>query len=357
MIDNAFEFAHCVFQSLSGGESAAVAVVISRHGSGPREPGAKLVLNSAGEIWGTVGGGDLEFQVLHRAREVLQTGRPERMAFDLRNEDAANAGMMCGGRVEVLVDCLRPDDHHVSRVIQRVQSALAARQPCVLVIAVSGQGLSARSTWDLIVNGQSLTGFPYPDTVMAKWAAPPTGNTLPEFQDCNGGSFYIEWIRPPEAVFIFGAGHVGAELASLCRRAGFWTVVLDDRPEFANRDRLPDAHDIQILDRFADSFSALAIDPRSFIVIVTRGHLHDLEVLEQALRTDAGYVGMIGSIRKRSSIYAQLERTGFSAQELNGVHCPIGLSIQAETPAEIAISIAAELVAVRRGALPSRRLT
>jgi xanthine dehydrogenase accessory factor len=124
-------------------------------------------------------------------------------------------------------------------------------------------------------------------------------------------------------------------------------VVIDDRSEFANAERFPDASDILVVKDFKRALEGLSIDKDSFIIIVTRGHQHDRVVLEQALKTDAYYIGMMGSKRKRDSIYSALVSQGVSPEQLNRVHCPIGVSISAETPEEIAVSIVGEMVMER----------
>lgn len=355
MSESTADFFQHVSRELALGRTVAVAVVTRRHGSGPREPGAKMAMDNDGRVWGTIGGGELEHRVMERARGVLRTGRPERIEFEMKNEDAAAAGMMCGGWVEVLVARLQPEDPHVNRMIACADAALASRQPFVLIIALSGEGLSLKAVWDLVVGGRPVMATAYTARLAAAWATPPSVVGLPEYRASADGFLYLEWVLPPEAVYIFGAGHIGVELVPLCRRAGFRTVVLDDRIDYADSARLPDAHEVVVLDSFIGCMDRLPIDDRSFIVIVTRGHMHDREVLEQALRTSARYVGMIGSARKKSTVFTALAAAGFTANELDQVRCPIGLTIGAESPAEIALCIVAELVAVRRGVLPSRR--
>ncbi|MFW6373912.1 MAG: XdhC family protein, partial [Thermodesulfobacteriota bacterium] len=155
--------------------------------------------------------------------------------------------------------------------------------------------------------------------------------------------------RLHKTAFLFGAGHVSRQLAKLTQMVEFRTVVLDDRSEFANRDRFPGVDQVHVLDRFENTFSGLSTDSNSFIVILTRGHSHDRTVLAQALRTQAGYIGMIGSHRKRDTIYRSLRDEGFTTADLDRVHCPIGLDIGGETPEEIAVSIVAEMIEVRSG--------
>jgi xanthine dehydrogenase accessory factor len=146
---------------------------------------------------------------------------------------------------------------------------------------------------------------------------------------------------------IFGAGHVGRSLAPVLSSVEFRTVVLDDRQEFASRERFGSVDEIIHLDSFEEAFRGVTVDERSYIIIVTRGHLHDRTVLTQALRTKAAYIGLIGSRTKRDLTFRALLDEGFAKEDLERIHSPIGLSIRAETPAEIAVSIAAELIRIR----------
>jgi len=150
-------------------------------------------------------------------------------------------------------------------------------------------------------------------------------------------------------VFLFGAGHVSCQTAKLTHMVNFRTVAIDDRAEFANTQRFPLSEEVIVLEDFDRAFEGLEIGEDSYIVILTRGHSHDKTVLEQALRTRAGYIGMIGSKRKRDTIYKSLLHQGFTEEDLKRVYSPIGLTIGAETPEEIAVSIVGELIAVRAG--------
>jgi xanthine dehydrogenase accessory factor len=165
-----------------------------------------------------------------------------------------------------------------------------------------------------------------------------------------GGSLqvFVEPIVPAPRIYIFGAGHVGVAVYKIATIAGFETIVSDDRDQYANRERFPDA--LQVHAGEMDEIpSGLSPADSSYIVIVTRGHRHDLHVLRWALETPARYIGMIGSARKVLAIYQQLESEGVSAESFKRVFAPIGLDIQAATPEEIAVSVVAELIAIRRG--------
>jgi xanthine dehydrogenase accessory factor len=147
-----------------------------------------------------------------------------------------------------------------------------------------------------------------------------------------------------------GAGHVSLATAQVARLAGFRVQVVDDRAEFAHPDRFPHAESVAAVDDFENALAGRDLGPDDYVVIVTRGHRHDREVLAQALKTKAGYIGMIGSSRKRRAIYEALLAEGFTQNDLDRVYSPIGLSIGAQTPEEIGISIVAQLVQVRAGA-------
>jgi len=166
---------------------------------------------------------------------------------------------------------------------------------------------------------------------------------------CGGeAEIFIDVINPHPTVLIVGAGHVGRSITVLSSFLGFRTVVLDDRAEFANAERLPQADEIIVGD-IGEELARFHITPQTHVVIVTRGHEHDRDALRWAVSSPAAYIGMIGSRRKVKMVFDELQKAGVTTEALAAVHAPIGLDIQAETPEEIALSIMAEIVMVRRG--------
>ena len=157
---------------------------------------------------------------------------------------------------------------------------------------------------------------------------------------------FLEPVLSDPVLYVFGGGHVSKQIVPLASRVGFKTIVIDDRPEFADPLLFPGAWEVRHLG-FEGLLDQLAVDDSSYLVIVTRGHIHDKTVLAQALKSSARYIGMIGSRRKRNLIYEKLIEEGFTKQDLERVHSPIGLAIGAETPEEIAVSIVGELIQVR----------
>lgn len=338
-----------IAERLGRGEGMCLATVISCSGSGPREAGASMAVSQDGKTAGTVGGGLLEAWTLETARTAIRDRRSFCQTFSLDQRQASDDGMLCGGRVEILVQPLDGGDP----VHQGVFTALLGNgkkgRPCFLIRSIraagdngaveAGLGLWAEEA------GLEIGSLPGEDPDIRILERACRGRE-PVLASRGETRYFIQPIDIPETVFIFGAGHVGREVATVCPWAGFRTVVIDDRRDFANAERFPSADEI-IVDAFEACFSKLHVDDSAYIVIVTRGHAHDQAVLSRALRTPARYIGMIASRRKRDIIFRSLRDEGYSARQLAGVYSPVGLDIGARTPAEIAVSIAAEMIAVR----------
>jgi xanthine dehydrogenase accessory factor len=169
---------------------------------------------------------------------------------------------------------------------------------------------------------------------------------------CGGSvTVYVEPVLADPRLVILGAGHVGKALAKLARIAGFQVAVADDRAEFANRDTIPDAHELVVCG-FPEVFSRIAVDRGTCLVIATRGHNHDFEAVQAALRTGAGYIGLLGSRRKKGILINALKAAGFPQEDIRRVIIPVGLPIGSVTPEEIAVSIVAQIIQHRREHAP-----
>ena len=175
-------------------------------------------------------------------------------------------------------------------------------------------------------------------------------DVLVEYIDAQHPERFVEEYDSPTTAYIYGAGHVSLALEPILRSVDFHTVVIDDREEYANRERFPEADDVIVLDSFKDSFKDIKTDEDSYIIIVTRGHMGDYDVLKDAIKQPRAYLGMIGSTRKNELLYQKLrDEEGVTDEEIYNVHAPIGLEIHSETPEEIAISIVAEMINSRAG--------
>lgn len=340
------------------GRFSVLATIIRQAGPTPRGIGTKCLILDDGSFVGTIGGGILEARAIEEAGKVFDSGVSHRLFFTLKGTDVADTDMLCGGDVEVFLEPVSP----------KSLGHLAVFQEAMKVQNRGGAGLLAtvieRDRWlfgdvpraFLDKNGQrtgSLSGIrEIEDALLAKMdqILDSKHPLIIETQDKEGKKIeiFVDPIVSSPVLYVFGAGHVSKQIVPLAAGVDFQVVVIDDREEFADVKYFPDASDIHQCP-FEGVVDRLQVNESSFLVIVTRGHMHDKTVLAQALKTRAKYVGMIGSSRKRKIIYEKLMEEGFTEQDLLRVHSPIGLEIGAETPAEIAVSIVAELIKVRAG--------
>ncbi|HMM19166.1 MAG TPA: XdhC family protein [Selenomonadales bacterium] len=327
---------------LSEKKSLVVATIISSDGSAPRTAGAKMAVGPDGTIYGTIGGGQLEAEAISRAGDVFRSGKGFMYPFSLKGEDVAGMDMICGGSGEVLLDFVDAEAAGEYGVYQAAAEVLAAGENAWLLTFLEGERNGRHS---LVKADGSMIGCA--DGDIHSWLEMSRCNAVSLYREPHGGRrVLVEPLRRAGLVYIFGAGHVSQKLAPLCETVGFKTAVLDDRAEFADSRRFPEAAAVRLIETFG-RLPELPVDEDSYMVIVTRGHLHDEAVLAQALRTAAGYIGMIGSRRKRDKLYSSLEKKGFRPEDFARVHSPIGTDIGAETPEEIAVSIVGELIKVR----------
>lgn len=329
-----------IARSLEKGEAIVTASIIGHAGSTPRGSGSKMLIRRDGSIAGSVGGGILEARVMRQARKLFEPPGAMFMDIDLSGEEAAGSGMICGGAVTVFLEHLSPDPEN-REVFERLVGAVGGGLRAVLATEVSGEAEDLRR------------GRRYLFTSSDDQSREPARQAL-DFEsagllETGGGLLVVEPFAAPHTAIIVGAGHVGLATARLAKSVGFRTVIMDDREEFANRERFPEADEIRAPESFQGCFDGMRIDESSFIVILTRGHVHDKTVLARALEARPGYLGMIGSRRKRDAIYEALVEEGVSRESLAGVHSPVGLPIGAQTPEEIAVSIVAEMIQVRAG--------
>jgi xanthine dehydrogenase accessory factor len=330
-------------------ESVVLTTILNRNGSAPRAVGTRMIVRRDGSILGTIGGGILEARVQQLAKRAFEHRGAIARDFVLTTEDAEQMGMVCGGQLRVLIQYVDGSNPTYGGFYRQVTSALDLKKSAWLMTEIPAgektrNGLVqclCRSDGTRVCTGQH-DNLPIP--------SPLTESREPQVVVRGASRFLVEPLCHEGVVFIFGAGHISQKLAILTRLVGFRTVVLDDRTEFANRERFASADDVVVLPSFDHAMAGLPIDENSYLVLVTRGHAHDKSLLGEALATRAGYIGMIGSRRKRDAVYQELENEGFTAETFERVSSPIGLSIGAETPEEIAVSIMAELIAVRAGA-------
>ena len=339
-------------------ESSVLATIIRLTGSGPRGAGTKFLILEDGSYAGTIGGGLLEARVLEAAKKVFGARAPRRLSLNLMGKDVAETDMICGGDVEVFLEPLASENQDQIQSFKKILDIHKRGGAGLLVTVVNVD------RWE---KGVVPRVFLLPDVKPVgnlpgiKAAAEELAKNMPFWlkqrepqlvvsRDDLGGSveLFVEPILSDPVLYIFGGGHVSAQIIPLASRVGFKVEVIDDRPEFADARKFPDASRVHLFP-FEGVLDKIPVDESSYLVIVTRGHIHDKSVLEQCLKTKARYIGMIGSRRKKAMIYEKLLEEGFTKADLDRVHAPIGLEIGAETPEEIAVSIVAELIQVRAG--------
>lgn len=343
-----------IIEALKSKERIALATLIQRTGSAPRAAGAKYLIRADGRTVGSVGGGCLEAEVWQEAQEVIKEDTRKVLHFRLTPEDSAESGMICGGNIDIFLEPLKEEFLKIYQEIKNIRQKGGA---AILATLISfEEGIPKGDGTKLLIKTSeerfgSLLGEEELEEEILKEGENLLLEKKPKVLVLRKKDKKMEVLLEPilsePTVFLFGAGHISQQLAPLAKKVDFKVVVIDDREIFANYQRFPEADEV-IVTEFERSFDLLSIDETSYLVIVTRGHLSDGIVLEQAIKTKARYIGMIGSRKKIQTLFNHLLEKGFSKEDLTRVHAPIGIDIHAETPEEIAISIVAELIKVRR---------
>ncbi len=338
------------FEEFKSGRPFVLAVILSVAGSTPRHVGTRFLIKKDGTTVGTIGGGKFESEVVHSAIDALSSGRSSRVFFTFRGHDADSLEMICGGEAEVLVEYFSPSHTENEILLTEIADPKRNRISAHLLTNIDipvGESKSGCFSHVFLDGDGGKVGAFEGDASAIKCIPPMSNLSSAQFLTVDGSKeVFLEYYHPAGTAYIFGAGHVGVAVAKITKFVNFKTVLIDDRPEFANELRVPEA-DTVIAQDFDTIFDKLAINEDSYIVIVTRGHSHDKVVLGKALKTSAGYIGMIGSRRKTALIFDALLKEGITASEIQRVKAPIGLPIGGETPEEIAISIVAQLIEFR----------
>lgn len=323
---------------LAGGAGAgALASVARRRGSLPMSGSAKMLVLADGSRIGTVGGGCLEAEITERAYDVLERRAPATSEHTLNSEAAGDYGLTCGGTAVMFIEPVFPDP--ILRDVYVAAASLVARgdRGVMATAAIWEQGPRKA----LLASG-GLVGTADTDI----HAAVSAFDSRSEEQLLTE-QLLVERVAGAPRLIVFGGGHVGASVGQAAAFAGWRVTVVDDRAEFSDVSRMPWAERAMICD-YHDIPAALGIDSDCYVVVATRGHQHDALVVDQLARSNLRYLGMLGSRRKVALTWRLLSEQGHKMEQLEEIHAPVGLSIGADTPQEIAISIVAELIAVRR---------
>ena len=318
---------------LNRGESLVLVTVIASSGATPRGAGARMLIGKSGRLCGTIGGGAVEYRSQQIAAQVLNEGTSLGHDFTLTKDDVQNLGMICGGACNVYFHYLPAGDAHTITLCDTAEEQFKKGTDLWLLTEIGEDGRMGLYAPDLGLWGirapQELRLSRHPERI---------------------GNLFAEQINTSGKVFVFGGGHVAQELAPVLAHVGFRCVVMDDRPEFTKKELFPGAEDV-ILGDLQKISDYMTIGENDYVCVMTRGHAYDTVVQAQVLRCRPAYCGVIGSAMKAAGVRKTLkEEYGLAEEELDLVTTPIGLNIKGETPAEIAISIAAQMI-LRRAEL------
>jgi xanthine dehydrogenase accessory factor len=306
-----------IYESVKNGEDVVMVSVIGESGSTPRGAGARMAVGRNGRLEGTIGGGAVEYRSTSMAAEALEQKRSYIQGFRLRPNDIADLGMICGGDLDVYFQYIEGTEENAS-MLEEILLQLEKDEDSWLVTEIMGE-----EGWNMKVSLEE-------------------GGLI--------GQDNVKCVKEPLTkagkVCIFGGGHISQKLVPVLDSVGFRCLVIDDKPEFASEQLFPKAEKTLVAD-FSDFGGVVAINPSDYVVILTRGHKNDYDVLAQALRTEACYIGLVGSRTKIGKTRERLRGDGFPDDAFDRVYAPIGTEIKAETPEEIAISIAGEMIRVR----------
>ena len=348
---------------LEGGKPFVLATVVNVRGSTPREVGAKMIVRDDGQF-GTIGGGCGEAEVFRKARVLLEDRAEARLAeVDLTGDFDQQEIGTCGGIMDVFIDRWSPEAD--LPLAKKLADAADRNRPAALLTVVdpgiNGVRVGSRTVVDpahrevAVLAPVGLEAFALEQ--VAERAADSHAGLVEVVETGlkhttriapNGAPrIFIDPIAGAQRLIIVGAGHIAQPLASMGSMLGFHVTVIDDRHQFANRERFPTANEI-IVKPFRNAIDSLMLDKHCFLVSVTRGHAYDEEAVEAALRQPCGFVGMIGSRRRVKTTLDRLIEAGIPRERAEQVHAPLGLDLGAETPEEIAVAILAEIVRERR---------
>ena len=304
------------------GASGALATVARARGSTPVPAGTKMLVGAEGRLIGSVGGGCVEAEVIGAALQVQRRRTPTLLTHHLNADLAGDLGLSCGGTVDIFVEPLVAEESYV-----RVLDSAATADSGLVRTATEWDGTGPVKTFERLA-------------AIARSGAAATLT--------RDGRFVEERLLLAPRVLVFGAGHVGAAIARAAVTAGFRVIVIDDRADYADPSRFDETMDV-LAGTVEDALGRYPLTEADAVVIATRGHRNDALILERIATSPAGYVGLLGSKRKKVVVTKGLKAAGVPAKSLSRVRVPVGLAIGAVTPEEIAVSVVAELIAWRRG--------
>ncbi len=312
------------------GLRVATATVVSTERSAPRDPGAVLAVSEKGEVAGSVTGGCVEPAVYEEAQAVLAGGPPRLVTYGIADDEAFEVGLPCGGTVQIFVDALDPS------LVSPIAEAVRSEQPVALAVALTGPSAGSKH---LVYGGAETNGE------LAERARELLGRGETGILTLGDEQVFVSSFAPRPRLYVFGAIDFASALARLGRFLGYYVTVCDARAKFATPERFPDVDELVVdwPDRFLERSP---VDERTAICVLTHDDKFDVPILKVALAGPAGYIGAMGSRRTTERRAERLRAEGVSDEELGRIHAPIGLPIGSRSPEEVAVAIAAQIIAV-----------
>jgi xanthine dehydrogenase accessory factor len=340
--------AKTINEQLNMGSPVILISIMNLQGSTPRHEGTQMAVGMDHKTYGTIGGSLIEAAAIQESKNVFNDQKSKVFSFELTGKDTEAPGMICGGTTEILLDYIPPTAAN-REFSKQWCDAVKKDKDFYIITHFKGSRETFQVLGHIIYQPESdifvSTSLVTEDSdKLKKELLTISSSTVLHLNDTQ---VLVEYVRKLKTIYCFGAGHVAVPTVHIAAMVGFRVIVIDDRPEYANPDRFPGANETIATIDFNHALDRFEIDEDSYIVIFTRSHQYDRIVLEQALKTSAGYIGMISSKRKRQAIFEALMANGVKKEQLDRVHSPIGIDIGGETPQEIAVSIIAELIQVR----------
>ena len=318
------------------GIESAIGTVVQTWGSAPQKAGSLIAVNRDGDFQGSVSGGCVESSVIDAALLALRDGNSRLLHFTVAEDTAWSVGLACGGKIDVRVEPLRDDDRNLLPLFRRVRAATATRHPLVVATRL-------RDGLHQLIDLRGPLSTPLEQHALQ--ASRQDASTIVEL---DGERTFLHVFNPPCRLILLGAVHIAQVAAPIARLAGFEVAVVDHRQAFATRDRFPATQ--VVLRRPEEAIAELGLDERTAVVALTHNPEIDDPALARALHSNAFYVGALGSRKSHEARIQRLRAIGLSDSQIGAIHAPAGLNIGASGPAEIAISIVAEVVETfRRG--------
>jgi len=318
---------------LAANETIAIATVVRTEGSSPRPLGSRMAVTASGRMAGSVSGGCVEGDVFREAQDVLESGVPCRLEYDAVDEEGWHVGLACGGAIDVYVEPL-------VEIHRRLIDALNREETVGLATRLDGTGHLLAWPDGSVEGDQSLMS-----TLLPLVAVEPLPASSAELQTRPGADVFLEVFSLPPTLTIVGAVHIAVPLATMAHVLGFHVRLVDARRVFATRERFPDVDDL-VVGWAQEALTPEALRPQDALVVLTHDPKFDVPAVAAGLRSAVGYIGLLGSTTTQAKRHAALRDEGFDDEDLLRIHGPVGLDLGGRRPAEIAVAILAEIIAV-----------